>query len=301
MQKDKDLHKLFRARLPIAVLPKEFADRLTKAVLDEVAQLHQATPLAINQAAHQAIDQETLNSPSVTKNQPPFKHTTAILLFFLLLNLQLWPLLQGCSFAPNRALSIELTVNVQSRESAPLKVSSNLPLAAKEKHLPPLGPVKPELPMMRWRPAPVTPMPMVSTTQTPNTLADSPINQQGLPGVEQQPAIITAVTVPREQPSSAQPTGSDPSVQPTPVATENDQSKATATTEAPDSALTLTVTPVMQPQLPTLNIFEPTLTPVPEQQNPGATATAEPTATPTLFIRPWSTATVPEITASPIS
>jgi len=56
MQKDKDLHKLFRARLPIAVLPKEFADRLTKAVLNEVAQLHQTTPLTINQADHQIAD-----------------------------------------------------------------------------------------------------------------------------------------------------------------------------------------------------------------------------------------------------
>jgi len=46
MQKDKDLHQLFRARLPIASLPKDFADRLTKAILDEVAHLRQSTPLS---------------------------------------------------------------------------------------------------------------------------------------------------------------------------------------------------------------------------------------------------------------
>ena len=46
MQKDNDLHQLFRARLPIASLPKDFADRLTKAILDEVANLRQSTLLS---------------------------------------------------------------------------------------------------------------------------------------------------------------------------------------------------------------------------------------------------------------
>jgi len=43
MWKDQDLHKLFRARLPIADLPTAFAERLTHTILAEVAALRQTT------------------------------------------------------------------------------------------------------------------------------------------------------------------------------------------------------------------------------------------------------------------
>ena len=51
MQKDQDLNQLFRARLPIAPLPKDFADRLTKSILDEVANLRQSMLLSTHRPA----------------------------------------------------------------------------------------------------------------------------------------------------------------------------------------------------------------------------------------------------------
>jgi hypothetical protein len=52
MQKDKELHQLFRARLPIASLPKDFAERLTKAVLDEVSNLRQSVLSSSQRSDH---------------------------------------------------------------------------------------------------------------------------------------------------------------------------------------------------------------------------------------------------------
>jgi len=315
MQKDQDLHKLFRARLPVAVIPKEFADRLTKAVLDEVAQLHQATPLAINRVDHPLTDARSVDASPMVKGQSPFTHSGAALLFFLLLNLPLWPLLQGCTFNPHSTLSIHLTVSRQSTQ--PRKVSATLPEAvaranrlphlAAATHYPPLGPVKPQLPSFRKQAPPRVLVPTIASTPTPtSTIEDSFVNQHGPPEVEQQPASITAVTVPHEQPPSAnavttEATATEATAAVTPAPTDEPSPPiATTSAEVPPGEPTATSTPTVLQQTPTLNIFEPTNTPTPEPTGPIATATSEPIATPTIYIRPWQTS-VPDLTVPPTS
>ncbi len=319
MQKDKNLHQLFRAHLPIAVLPPEFADRLAKAVLNEVAQLHQATPLVIHPEEQQTAESEQLNVPATPQKRSPFNHSTPILILFLLLNLQLWPLLQGCSYNPNGTLSVQI---VAVEPGSPSKTLAHDPatglqaapavalaeqLASSNK--PSLGPLKPHLPVQHVLPA--GPWTLIATATTPplpaqaldEGLDERLVNQHGPPGTAQ-PTSITAIIMPHEEPATAQATATDPPATSTASPTSSEPNEPTATlnsatatsvtpTSAPSNEPTSTATMTALPPPPAIHIFEPTLSPTP--------IIAElPSPTPTLYIRPWQTS-LPDATATPAS
>ena len=309
MQRDKDLHQLFRAHLPIAVLPPEFADRLAKAVLNEVAQLHQATPLVINREENQTVEPEQLNAPATTQKSPPFNYSKAILVFLLLLNLQLWPLLQGCSYNAHGTLSVQI---IADKPGSQTKVATNRPAVAvlqaapagalayrpTTSNKPALGPVTPSLPIPNFLPAqPLTLIPTATASQlAAPTVEEQLVNQHRPPLSTQQPASMPPVRIPYQQLASAQATATAPLATPTSAPTTSEQDEPTVAipseTITSEASREPTATATMAPLPPqsAIHIFEPTLSPTPILSD-------SPAPTPTLYIRPWHTPT-PEATAT---
>jgi hypothetical protein len=104
MQKENIYHKLFRARLPVVTLPQDFADRLTKSVLDEVTRLYQANLLPLDWESEQVEDSNPLNAPSSSEGSSALTQTTITLFLLLLINLSVGLLLPGCMFNQPAAL-----------------------------------------------------------------------------------------------------------------------------------------------------------------------------------------------------
>lgn len=324
MQKEHTYHTLFRARLPIATLPKEFADRLTKSILDEVSRLYQTNALPHSWSDKPLDDADQLSASSPTKDSSPLKQITIILL--LLANIYIGLLLQGCTiYQP--VLSwyyalIEKGVGTPETGQANLP-SPTWPAVAKVKlvwrhdtpvqtsHLPPLTPLKPMLPVTALGKTLSNPGSKPSQMHALSALRHGPARLHDPPGIVElsQAAtpipllgitVITTtavptitistalVTLPYEQTSVQELL--ETTVEPT-APTEEAPFPMPSTTPTPKAPLvkpTVTATPYPQ-QTPVLSIFEPTMTLTPTPEESIATAIAEATATPTLYIQPWYT------------
>jgi len=299
MQRDQNLRKLFRARLPIATIPKEFADRLTKTVLDEVHRLRQAQLSSAHRSGEQENALDLCNAP-VVQESLPVKQATGAILLLLFVNVQLVLGLQGCAWPPYKAL-VAYTVSTPSAFTGTPTVNSQLPKAqailltraARMAHLPPLRPVKPTLPIVVFTPiAPTITEKVTEKVPLPTqliTLARRGFKLREPPPFEQPSRTAITITVPQEQPS-APPAASTP----THEATDLPELVTTPTTSAPNVEATLPPTP---PPTSIYTIFEPTLTStVAPEENPLPTVTSEPTPTPTIFIHPWE----PTVNSEPL-
>lgn len=326
MRNDQDLHQLFRARLPIATLPKEFADRLTKAVLDEVAQLHQIDTLRTG-CTNSYLEEATPFTP-VTKpaKSSLFPCTTKAIAFLLLLNFLLWPFLQGCTLPTTATASQPLPLTelhipanllatitpAQAISKQPANHTAAIILNAQrtERPLrsPPLLPIKPQLPIVEFLPQRLTSKVRLIHMTPPNT-GEELTTLHGPPGMAHDIPTVITMTMPYEPQSTTQ---DDPAA-PTPLPSEQQPEPPAIATATPTADILL-LKPTGSPTLPALSstpvlsIFEPTATPSAAVETPiGATTaapTAMPTAMPTICLQPWQTSaaeppSAPTVTAAP--
>lgn len=300
MRNDQELHQLFRARLPIATLPKDFADRLTKAVLDEVARLRQDT-LVVKEDPDSCIEGATSFTPLTKSTKPsPFSYTAKIVAFFLFLNCLLWPLTQGCAFpatTPTKAANLTSadsplvdTTLYQAKINLPFsRTGFTMHSTGPSLRLPPLAPIQPQLPILPFLPrvfvskSRLTPLSTLHTDPTP-------INLHGPPTMAAEGPAATTLTIPYEPQSASQNAPSVTLPEPTPVPTE--QEPAPTATAIPTTDLLIskpTPTPLVLTPTPILAIFEPTLTPIATSEMPVGATTDVPPVTPTLCLLPWQT------------
>lgn len=325
MRNDQELHQLFRARLPIATLPKEFADRLTKAVLDEVAHLRQTHPLT--QGCPDSYLEDSTPLPPLTKppKSSPLPCATKTVAFLLLLHFLLWPFLQGCAL-PTTAIAAQSSSTrldwTDSQRSAirPNQTNNKQPsnrtvatiLGAQTRgralQPPPLRPLKPQLPIVQFQQRVFVSKAKLTYLATPNP-AEALINLHGPPGTEQEIPTTITLTVPYAVQNTDQDIPLVTPQEPTPVLIEQ-QPAATAVATATPTTELLLIKPTVPPATPILlvtpilSIFEPTTTPISTAEAPAGAATEAPTAIPTICLQPWQTSaaeppSVPTISPAP--
>lgn len=308
MRNDQELYQLFRARLPIATLPKDFADRLTKAVLDEVAQLRQEQSLTKTCPDSGLENSTSVNTLAIPQKPAPLPCSSKVIAIFLLLPLLLWPLMQGCTF-PNTGRASQPLVSIDAHEisnalvqpttslpaSQQLATPKDTPLysrrsAAQPWRLPPLLPIQPQLPIVQIRPRAFVSKPKLTLIATPSS-NEQLINLHGPPGITQTISTAVTITMPYEPQTATQDTAPDTSPEPTPIPPEQPQIELPATATptldislikptAPAPILTLAPTAI-------LSIFEPTATPGSTYEEPTGAAPDTPTVVPTICILPW--------------
>lgn len=308
MRNDQELYQLFRARLPIATLPKDFADRLTKAVLEEVAQLRQEQPLTKACPDSELEDATPFNTLTIPKKIAPLPCSSKTIAIFLLLNFLLWPLMQGCTFPITGSAPQPLGATDSHTISNPLAypaisqpVRKQLVMphnsalysrryGAQSEHLPPLLPIQPQLPIVQLHPRTFVSKPRLTLIATPST-DEVLINIHGPPGVTPTIASAMTITMPYESPTATQDTGPDTPPEPTPIPPEQPliESPTTATPTL-DVLIVKPTAPATIPTLaptPILSIFEPTATPGAAHEEPTGATPVTPTAIPTICILPW--------------
>lgn len=327
MQKENTYHKLFRAHLPVATLPKEFADRLTKSVLDEVNRLYQAPILPLSWPGEQTDNPDPLLIASQTEEAPPLKQPTITLLLLLLVNIHVGLLLQGCTFY-QPVTSWYYSVFDQAgagvlgtgeddlpapKTLAAAKVElvwgSNVP-QARTLHLPPLEPLKPKLPVVALgedllviNSKPSLPQALGTLHRSPARLHDPPttvITATAMTTAMTTNTALIIIRMPDEQQQTDQQLISATAVGPAPAiltSTTEESALPRPTTQAPVEKPTPTAIPDLL-QTPVLSIFEPTMTFTPAIEAPTATTIAEATATPTMYVHPWRTI-IPEAVVTP--
>lgn len=312
MRNDQELHLLFRARLPIATLPKEFADRLTKAVLDEVAHLRQEPPSIQECPANYLEGSRPFNTLAKPTKPSPLPCTAKAVAFFLLLHFLLWPLVQGCAFPPTataahallsihgvgidghrlNATPAQTKIKQSATPTATIMLSAHS--AGRALRLPPLPPIKPQLPILLFRQRTFVSKSRLTHPATPST-EDTLINLHGPPGVTQESPTAITLTVPYEPQTASQDASPVTPPEPTLLPPESPQPESPATATATPTANTPLIKPTVTPTAlalsptPLLSIFEPTTTPIATGEEPAGVATTVPTATPTICLRPWQT------------
>ena len=326
MRNDQELHQLFRARLPIATLPKEFADRLTKAVLDEVAHLRQEHPLT--QGCPDSYLERSTPLPPLTKppKSSPLPCAAKTVAFLLLLNFLLWPFVQGCALPTTvtaaQALPSTRLDRVDSQRSAisadqtgskqPANHTTATILGAQNTgralQSPPLLLIKPQLPIIQFQQRVVVRKSKLTRLATPNP-DEAVINLHGPPGMVQEISTTITLTVPFEPQSTSQDTPPATPPEPTLAPTEQ-QPEPTVVATATPTADILLLKPTASPSTlalsptPILSVFEPTTTPILTVEEPTGSATEAPTAMPTICLQPWQTSeaeptSVPTVSPAP--
>lgn len=311
MRNDQDLHQLFRARLPIATLPKEFADRLTKTVLDEVAHLRQAH--ALPQGCPDSYLEDSTPLPPLPKppKSSPLPCATKTVAFLLLLNFLLWPFVQGCAFpttvtAPQalpstRLARIDSQLSTIRSDQTGSKQSSNHTAVTivgaqntgRALWLPPLLPLKPQLPIVQFQQRVFMSKSRLIRLATPNS-AEALINLHGPPSMMQEISTTITLTVSYGSQNTSQDTPPATPPEPTPAATEQQPESTAAATATPTADIlllkpTVPASPPAPSPTPILSIFEPTTTPISTVEAPTGAATETPTAMPTICLQPWQT------------
>lgn len=308
MRNDQELYQLFRARLPIATLPKDFADRLTKAVLEEVAQLRQEQPLTKACPDSKLEDATPFNTLTLPKKPAPLPCSSKAIAIFLLLNFLLWPLMQGCTFPSIRSASQLLGSTDAHGISNPLAHPATSQSASKQlampkastlysrRHgaqsgrLPPLLPIQPQLPIVQLRLRTFVSNPRLTLIATPST-DELLINLHGPPGVTPTISSAMTITMPYEPQTATQDPRPDTPPEPTPIPPEQPPIESpTTATPTLDVLLIKPTAPATIPTLaptPILSIFEPTATPGSAHEEPTGATPDTPTAIPTVCILPW--------------
>lgn len=308
MRNDQELHQLFRARLPIATLPKEFADRLTKAVLDEVAHLRQEHPLT--QGCPDSYLEGSTPLPPLTKpTKSSLPCVTKTVTFLLLLHFLLWPFIQGCALPTTVAtaqalpstpldstdsqLSTKRADQAGSQQPSDHTAATILGAQSRGRALrpPPLLLIKPQLPIVQFQQHVFVSKSKLTRLATPNTDA-ALINLHGPPGMVQEISTTITLTVPYEPQRTSQDTPSATPPEPTPATTEQQHEPTAVATATPTADILLlkpTASPTTPALSPTLSVFEPTSTPILTVEEPTGAATEAPTAMPTICLQPWQT------------
>ena len=326
MRNDQDLHQLFRARLPIATLPKEFADRLTKAVLDEVAQLRQEEALTTGCADNYGGEATPFTPITKPAKSSLFPYTTKAVAFLLLLNFLLWPFLQGCALpttatashafpgtevhTPANSLATITPAQTGSKQPSNHTAAIILNSQRPERPLrsPPLLPIKPQLPIVEFLPQTLTSK-VKLIRMAPPSAGEELINLHGPPGLAQEIPTVITMTIPYEPQATSQ----DAPAAPTPLQPEQQPEAPAIATATPTADILLlkptgSPTPPVLSPTPILSIFEPTITPNAAVETPTgaatAVSTAAPTALPTICLQPWQTSAAeppgaPTVTAAP--
>lgn len=302
MRNDQELHQLFRARLPIATLPKEFADRLTKAVLDEVGNLRQTHPITQGCSTRPVEGAAAYTPLSKPNKSAPLSRTAKTVIFFLLLNFLCLPFLQGCTL-PLQVQSTPIMELAESQRQSwqprsiggnatlllvyPAVILSGVPRIKRASSLPPLPPITPQLPILQFWHRMLLSNAKLVLSLTPS--ADGVVNTAGPLTTTQSMTVFITMTVPYEPQLASQ--EAPPDKQFAPTAVDPVQPILTATPTADllvDLPITkLTTTPTTA--APILSIFEPTPTPNTLGEEPTGAATAVPTAIPTICLEPWQT------------
>lgn len=313
MRNDQELHQLFRARLPIATLPKEFADRLTKAVLDEVANLRQEYPLTQGCADSYLEGSTPLPPLAKPTKSSPLPCATKTVAFLLLLHFLLWPFIQGCALPATVTAAQALPSTIRADQTGSKQPSNHTAATivgaqntGRALRPPPLLPIKPQLPITQFQQRVFVGKSRLTHLATPNP-AEALINLHGPPGIAQEISTTITLTVPYEPQIASQNTVPATPPEPTPAPTEPPESTAVATaTPTADILLKPTVPPATLALSPTpiLSIFEPTPTPISTIEEPTGAATEAPTAMPTICLQPWQTSeaeppSVPTVSPAP--
>jgi len=317
MQKEQNYQKLFRARLPVASLPKEFADRLIKSVLEEVSTLRQARSLPPTQSDGHSDHSSQSSPPIQSKAQVADNHVVTTLFALLLINIHVG-LLQGCTFRQLPGLwraspgmvqtgSVGVPAGQVDWPSKTYHLAHDhwtmLPAVRPTQlfHAPPLPPLKPALPtvpgrqetlMIDGKPALISALSTVTGGQ--HTLPAASVTEQTVPitATMTVPQPLTApLTLPQEEVLAKESASQATEVEPTPTL-ENvlPPQPATPTSNAPLIKTTATPTP-SAPQAPVFSVFEPTMTPTTVVEGQLSTLGEEPIATATVSIQPWHTPT----------
>ncbi|MEZ4868869.1 MAG: hypothetical protein R3C14_46520 [Caldilineaceae bacterium] len=252
---DRDLRELFKARLPVAPIPQEFATRLTQSVLDEVKRSYDQDRTLSNTHTEDQIQASTKSTENKTK--PSY---LILLLFVFLLNLvMLTAFCTDCSLL-----------------------------------LPPLAPLKPQLPVvvhfhLLQRGAPLAEeegFPTVSVPISRGAVIDIPI----VVPVEAEPAHKHKKEPPLDQAVGMSSTPSPTSA--TIVATSATEEASSTPTAPPTVIAKPTLTPSRAPSLQPAEpvIFEPTATTAPPTPVPPSESV---TALPLFEISPFPQSLTP--------